>query len=102
MSTLTNLAGLTLLNPVAGIAKAYNEVQQTNKFGDASGGVVAVIIIFVLIAIILWIMSLVATYRLTGSGLEVVLCFIFGSMYLFFAWIYYGFTGHKLVKISKA
>jgi uncharacterized membrane protein YqjE len=102
MSDILSLGSCAAMHPLACASKAYSELAKSNKFGDASGGIIAVIIVFVLISIALWIMSLIATYRLTDSGLQVALCFIFGSLYLFFAWIYYGFTSHKLVKMTKA
>lgn len=102
MSDLLKLGSCALTHPLACATQAYNELKVSNRFGNTSGGVIAVIIIFVLISIALWIMSLVATYRLTDSSLQVVLCFFFGCIYLFFAWIYYGYTGHKLVKMTKA
>lgn len=91
------------LNLLAGPAFAgYSLLNGKEKFENSSAGVIAVIVIFVVLFLVLWVMSLMATYRLTDSTLQVVLCVLFGSFYLFFAWIYYGFTGHKLVKISKA
>ena len=89
------------MHPVAGLISAYQETQKSNKFGDTSSGMVTFIVIIVIVFIGLWIMSIMSTYRLTGSTLQTVLCIFFGSLYLFFAWIYYGFTGHKLVKMSK-
>ena len=90
------------MHPGAGLVSAYMETQKSNKFGNTSGGMILGIIIIIILAIALWIMSLMATYRLTGSTLQVILCLFFGSIYLFFAWIYYGMTRHKLVKMTKA
>lgn len=102
MDKLFNTLSSSVMHPGAGLVSAYMETQKSNKFGDTSSGMVAGIIIIVVIAVALWVMSLVATYRLTGSTLQVVLCLLFGSLYLFFAWIYYGMTRHKLVKMTKA
>jgi hypothetical protein len=102
METIFNTLSSSVMHPGAGLVSAYLETQKSNKFGNTSSGMIVGIIIIVVVAIALWIMSLVATYRLTNSTLQVVLCLLFGSLYLFFAWIYYGMTKHKLVKMSKA
>lgn len=102
MNTLLNTLKTAALHPAAGLVSAYQETQQSNKFYDTSSGMVTFTVIMVLILIVFWVMSIVATHRLTGSTLQAVLCLLFGSLYLFFAWVYYGFTGHKLVKMSKA
>lgn len=73
-----------------------------NGFADISGSLVAGIIIIVLVAIVLWILGAIATYRLTDSALQVVLYLLLGNIYLIFAWIIYGMTGNKLVKMSRA
>ena len=102
MDTLLNTLKSAAMHPAAGLVSAYQETQKSNKFGNTSSGMVAFIVIIVLVSLSLWIMSIMSTYRLTGSTMQTVLCVLFGSLYLFFAWIYYGFTGHKLVKMSKA
>jgi hypothetical protein len=102
MDTIFNTLSSSILHPGAGLVSAYVETKKSNKFGNTSGGMILGIIIIIILAIALWIMSLVATYRLTGSTLQVILCLLFGSIYLFFAWIYYGMTRHKLVKMTKA
>ena len=102
MNTLLNTLTSAAMHPAAGLVSAYQETQKSNKFGDTSSGMIAFIVIIVIVMISLWVMSIMATYRLTGSTLQTVLCLLFGTLYLFFAWIYYGFTRHKLVKMSKA
>ena len=102
MDTLVKTLTSVAMHPIAGVVSAYQETQKTNKFDNTSSTIIAVIVIFVVLGLVLWVMSLMATYRLTGSTLQVILCLLFGSFYLFFAWIAYGFTGHKLVKMSKA
>jgi hypothetical protein len=57
----------------------------------------AIMFVF-LIMMIVYILLLMATYKLTGSGLQTVLCLLFGSTYLIFAFIIYGFSGYKLKK----
>ena len=73
-----------------------------NGFDNTSSGLVAVIVIIVLLAIVLCILGAVATYRLTGSALQVVLYVLLGNFYLMFAWIIYGMSGYKLVKMARA
>ena len=100
LNALTGLvanAGAGLVG-MPGVATILN----SNKFDNTSGGMVAVIIIVVILIIALAIAALVATYRLTGSMLHVSLFLFFGCFYLFLAWVYYGMTGHKFVKVSKA
>jgi hypothetical protein len=73
-----------------------------NGFDNTSDGLLAFIVIIVLLAIVLFVLGAIATYRLTGSALQVVLYLLLGNFYLIFAWIYYGMTRHKLVKMSRA
>jgi hypothetical protein len=72
-----------------------------NGFANTSGGMTAAIIIIVILAIIFCVVGAISTYRLTGSALQVVLYVILGNFYLMFAWIYYGMTRHKLVKMAR-
>jgi len=73
-----------------------------NGFDNTSGGMVAAIVIIVILAVVFCILGAISTYRLTGSALQVVLYILLGNFYLIFAWIYYGMSGHKLVKMSRA
>ena len=54
------------------------------------------IIIIVLIIIVLC--STIATYKLTNSGFQTLLCFLFGFLYMSIAYIYYGLSGRKICK----
>jgi len=72
-----------------------------NGFDNTSDGLVAFIVIIVILAILFCILGAIATYRLTGSALQVVLYLLLGNLYLMFAWVIYGMTGHKLVKMSR-
>jgi protein-S-isoprenylcysteine O-methyltransferase Ste14 len=99
-STTTSIATASAVHPVAGAILAVQNLFKSNKFSNTSTGAVIFILFIVILFLVLWIMSLMATWRLTDSVLQVVLCFLFGCIYLFFAWIFYGFTNHKLVKIS--
>lgn len=72
-----------------------------NGFDNTSGGMVVAIVIIVILAIVFCIIGAISTYRLTGSGWQVVLYVLLGNFYLMFAWIYYGMTRHKLVKMAR-
>ncbi len=89
-----------VLGGALGVSGLINTTTKSG-FDNTSSGMIALIVIIVVLCVSLWIMSLIATYRLTGSSLQVILCFFFGCIYLFFAWIYYGITNHKLVKMTK-
>jgi hypothetical protein len=70
-----------------------------SRFED--NGMSTGLIIFLVIILILFIFLLIAVYRLTdGSWAHVILCFLFGGLYLAIAMIYYGFTGHKFCKVK--
>ncbi len=98
-----NLASSVLgMGGALGAAIGYHAQPNPNGFANTSGGVIAVVIIIVVLAIVFCILGAIATYRLTNSGLEVVLYVIFGNLYLMFAWIIYGMTKHKLVKMSRS
>jgi heme/copper-type cytochrome/quinol oxidase subunit 4 len=65
---------------------------------DNSNALGTFIIVFLVIIIITYILLLMATYKLTHSVTQTILCFIFGIIYLIFAYIYYGFSGYKFAK----
>jgi hypothetical protein len=100
LNTISNTAMQAVIHPVGGLVSAYQSTQQSNRFDDTSSGMIAFVIIILIAAIVLWIMSLFATFRLTNSSFQVILCLLFGSLYLFLAWIYYGFTNHKFAKVK--
>jgi len=56
------------------------------------------VIIILIIIVIIYIALLVATYKLTHSVLQTILCFLFGIIYLITAFIFYGFYGYKFAK----
>jgi surface polysaccharide O-acyltransferase-like enzyme len=98
MPSMLNTVSLNLLHPVAGLVDTYNSTLNTNKFDNTSNLSLGLVIFICIVAIVLWIMLLIATYRLTHSALQVVLCLLFGSIYLFCAWIYHVFNKYRLVK----
>ena len=81
----------------------YSSQTSKSHFANtSSGALVAFIVIIIILAIVLCILGAIATYRLTDSGTQVLLYLLFGNFYLVFAWIIYGMTSHKLVKMSRA
>jgi hypothetical protein len=98
--SLTTTITTAMLHPMASIVSSYNSMKG-DKFTNTSNDMIVLTVIIVIISIVLWIMSLIATYRLTHSTLQTILCLFFGTIYLFFAWITYGFSGYKLLKVKS-
>lgn len=71
---------------------------QKATFANIDTTINSAIMFVFLIMMIVYILLLMATYRLTGSGLQTILCLLFGSTYLIFAFIIYGFSGYKIKK----
>ena len=70
-----------------------------SQFEDTSDSPsLGVVIAAIIIIVILIILFTIATYKLTGSKLQAVLCFIFGFFYIGIAYLYYGFSGYKFQK----
>ena len=84
----------------SGVAGMMTTATQPAKFTDVSSISDTTIVIIVIMAIIIEILILMATYKLTGSGLQTLLCLLFGFFYIAFAWLYYGFSGYKFAKKS--
>jgi hypothetical protein len=98
MSTISAIpqlfaTGLTGLTGLTGIL-------QTGKsnFTDLDSAMVTTIIIIRILSFVISIILSVATYRLTGSTFQALLCLFFGCFYLVCAFLYYGFSGYKLKK----
>ena len=95
---LVNKATNLLACGITGCAIPTN-IPGMSRFEDDSVSIT--LIVFLIIILILFILLLVAVYRLTnGSWAHVILCFIFGGLYLMIALIYYAFTGHKFCKVK--
>lgn len=99
MSLSTTITA-AMFHPVASIVSSYNSMK-SDKFTNTSNDMVILTVIIIIISIALWIMSLIATFRLTNSSLQTILCLFFGTIYLFFAWITYGISGYKLLKVKS-
>jgi hypothetical protein len=99
----TNLASSLLgMGGALGAFVGLNNQPNSNGFDNTSSGLIIAVFIIVILAIIFCVLGAIATYRLTGRGVQVVLYVLFGNFYLMFAWIYYGMTNHKLIKMKKA
>lgn len=91
--------GNALTSMSAGVSSliATTATQKAN-FTNTDSSLSTTIIVVLIICLIIGILLLMATYKLTGSALQTILCLLFGAFYLVFAFIYYGFSGYKLVK----
>lgn len=92
--TAGGMLGGTVLNSITPKKRDNFEDKQL------SSGMTAFVIILVIAIFIAYIVLCVAVYRLTNSGLHLVLFILFGFLYLWIALIYYGFSGHKFVKVK--
>ena len=72
---------------------------QKSSFEDTSSGTSTTVLVVIIILLVIYLYcSLAATYKLTHSWLQVILCFLFGFLYMSFAYIYYGLAGYKITK----
>jgi hypothetical protein len=86
-------------NVVAGGALGSLMPTGVSKFDDS--GLTGGMVVLVLVILAIYVALLVAVYRLTGgSWLHTILCLFFGSFYLICVVIYFGLTGHKIVKVN--
>jgi hypothetical protein len=85
------LLGNTLFGDATSVSR-FDNVQNNNQMSTA------IIIVLIIIIIIIFIMTCLATYKLTNSKLQTFLCFLFGVAYIVIAYIYYGLSGYKLQK----
>ena len=101
MSTTDILKSTVFGGAAGGILQTINNTMnpKPETFEDTPSTTVVVVI--VVIILVVQILLLMATYKLTGSGLQTTLCFFLGCFYLMFAFIYYGFSGYKFVKSSQ-
>ncbi len=79
-------------------AAALNSINGTSKFEDTPPAKpigITILLIILMIVLIFFIMLLRAVYNLTGSGMQTLLCFLFTTLYLVFATMYYGLSGYK-------
>ena len=82
------------------VVAAYNQSQGKSSFANVNQkenftSVNTVMIVLIIIILLVVFMSCKATYKLTDSVLQTILCLLFGGIYMYFAFIYYGFSGYK-------
>ena len=82
--------GNTIFDATNSVSR-FDNVQNNDQMSSG-------VIIILLIAIIIFIMNCVATYKLTNSALQTVLCVLFGVFYVVLAYSYYGLSGYKFQK----
>ena len=93
-SKITNIVA----SGVSGITLRSLAAQQSN-FEDVDNNLdtnQTLVVIFIILLIL--ILFAVATYKLTGSALQTMLCILFGVFYIVIAYLYYAFAGYKLTK----
>ena len=69
-----------------------------STFSNVGKSMETTIIVIIVISLIISIMLIMATYKLTGSAFQALLCLLFGCFYLVCAFLYYGFSGYKFKK----
>ena len=98
---LKNVA-TNLVGGVAGVIVQANPTQKSPFENVPSSPTYSLVVTILLIFLIIMIMLVLpmATYNLTDSTLQAVLCFLFGYFYLIVALIYYGYSGYKFTKVN--
>jgi len=89
-NTLTNFA---MLGPLSVLLPSSTSKSNFENTGSISTTALIIIVVLFILYIFL---SLTATYKLTGSGFQTFLCFLFGFLYMSFAYMYYGLAGYKI------
>ena len=96
LSKITSLTSSGL----SGIVLQSLSNQQKSNFEDIN--TISTTNLFIIIVIILLLITLfaVATYKLTNSYFETVLCILFGFFYVLIAFLYYAYAGYCFKKIK--
>ena len=97
---MANMSTSDLMNYVTLGASAVLIPSQKSQFENTeNSGTSTTVLVFLIILLVLYIYcSLAATYKLTHSWLQVILCFFFGFLYMSIAYMYYGLAGYKIVR----
>jgi hypothetical protein len=103
MDTLTSAissgASGLLINSLSGRSNFTDTSVNNTSTSDISSTVLIVVIVLVILFLILFV---VATYKLTGSTLQTILCILFGAIYILLAYLYYAFAGYKYLKPNRS
>ena len=81
------------------VLKSLSEQQKSN-FEDVNNISSNQIIIVIVIILLLITLFAVATYKLTNSYFETILCIFFGCFYIILAFLYYAYAGYTFKKIN--
>ena len=103
METVNHLLASMSGGFVGAALSFVNKPTATARFenvSESSTTSVVILIIIIILYMLLSVLAMIAIYKLTDSTLQTILYFFFGCIYLTFAIIYYGFSGHKFVKKS--
>ena len=74
------------------------QVARFENVSESSTTSILVLSIIIIVYMLVSVLAMIATYKLTDSTFQTILYFFLGCIYLTFAIIYYGFSGHKFVK----
>ena len=95
MSTSTAFGGAGLL---------INSLSGRANFEDTNSSTISTtsLVIAIIIVILFYLLFIVATYKLTGSVFQTILCILFGVGYIFLAYLYYAYAGYKYLKPKRS
>ena len=83
------------------IKDTFDNVPTDAPVASPSTALTATVITILVIIILVCILLAIATYKLTNSKLQTILCLLFGIFYIVIAYIYYGFSGYKFIQKSS-
>ena len=99
-SAISSGASGLLINSLSGRSNftdtPTNTISNSNTISETT------LIIVIVIVILFLILFVVATYKLTGSTLQTILCILFGAVYILLAYLYYAFSGYKYLKPKRS
>ena len=101
----TSTATSILTSGVSGLL--INSLSGRSNFGDTTPTNTPTIsqttlIIVIVIVILFSLLFIVATYKLTGSVFQTILCILFGVVYIIIAYLYYAYAGYKYLKPKRS
>ena len=85
-------AALSFVNKPIQVARFENVSESSSTTS------IVVLSIIIIVYMLVSVLAMIATYKLTDSIFQTILYFFLGCIYLTFAIIYYGFYGYKFVK----
>ncbi len=102
-SVISSGASGLLVNSLSGRSN-FTDITNATTATNATNATISTttLIIVIIIVILFFILFVVATYKLTGSVLQTMLCVFFGAIYILLAYIYYAFSGYKYLKPNRS